>query len=95
MSLLTMASHLTFFVQALRYALRDLVEDGGAAGSIEEQAVALAHDYLEKFMLEYTNYLSSKFIREALDVLRNVCKGEPDIVLGLTLDYIERWQQLG
>ena len=48
------------------------MEDGGETGSVEEQAVALAHNYLEKFMLEHTNYLTSKFIRKALDVIRNV-----------------------
>lgn len=41
-------------------------------GSVEGQAVALAHDYLEKFVSEHTHYLSSRFIGEALDLLRNV-----------------------
>lgn len=47
-------------------------KEGRGTGSTEEQAVALAHDYLEKFMCEHTHYQSSGFIREALDVLGNV-----------------------
>ncbi len=61
---------------------------------MEEQAVALAHDYLEKFMLEYTNYLSSKFIREALDVLRNVraCSSMCAELKQLLLQLVSSWE---
>lgn len=63
-----------FLLQALRCALQGLMEekDHGVVGSTEGQAVALAHDYLEKFVSEHTHYLSSRFISEALDLLRNV-----------------------
>lgn len=43
--------------------------------SIGEQAIAVAHDYLEKFMSEHTHFLTLKFIREAQDLLRNVRLG--------------------
>lgn len=47
-------------------------KDLGLVDSTESQAVALAHHYLEKFVSQHTHYLSSRFISEALDVLRNV-----------------------
>jgi hypothetical protein len=59
------------FVQALQCALSGLVEEKEEV-SIQERAVSLAHDYLEKFMGEHAHYLSSAFMQEALDMLENV-----------------------
>ncbi len=60
------------YIQALRCALGGLSEEEEVT-SIEKRAVDLAYDYLEKFMSENAHYRSSTFIREALDVLENVC----------------------
>ena len=55
---------------------------------MEGQAVAIAHDYLEKFVSEYSHYLTSRFISEALDLLRNVRPQFTVSNIGMQLMYI-------
>ena len=60
-------------------------KEEGRVQSTEEQAVSLAHDYLEKFMSEHAHYLSSTFVQDALDMLGNVSVSYAPCCRGITI----------
>ena len=56
----------------MRCVLNSLSEEVEEKSLLEEEATKVAQKYLEKFILQHSNYISRSFVREALDILDNV-----------------------
>ena len=49
-----------------------LVEEEGVSGSVNDKAIAMVTEYLDKLLDEHSNHFSSTFLHKAVDLLDSV-----------------------